>query len=203
MSLRILFISSSTFLQNLRQNIHRLFALVFVGLFTIGQTHAESLSSWTSNSITHLESIWDKGADEIYLPLYTYHMPYAYSQEKINQYTQYPMGIGFGKGLINESGNWEGIYGMTFKDSHGIYQYMVGYGWIPMWNIGDSLDWKYGVGATAFIMSRQDIMNYIPFPGVLPIASISYKNLSLQTSYVPGGQNVGNILFTWAKWTLN
>ena len=172
-------------------------------VFPFGSSYAESISTWTSKSINHLESIWDKGADEIYLPLYTYHMPYAYSQDKINQYTEYPLGIGFGRGLINENGNWEGVYGMTFKDSHGIYQYMVGYGWIPMWNIGESKDWKYGVGATAFIMSRQDIMNYIPFPGVLPIASISYKNLSLQTSYVPGGQNVGNVLFTWAKWTLN
>lgn len=169
----------------------------------IGTTYAESLSTWTSNTITHLESIWDKGTDEIYLPLYTYHLPYAYSQDKINQYTEYPMGIGFGRGLINEKDNWEGIYGMTFKDSHGIYQYMVGYGWIPMWNIGASQDWKYGVGATVFIMSRQDIMNYIPFPGALPIASISYKDLSLQTAYVPGGQNVGNVLFTWAKWALN
>jgi palmitoyl transferase len=166
-------------------------------------THAQTPSNWTTSSISHLESILDKGVDEVYIPLYTYHMPYAYSQEKINQYTEYPMGLGFGRGLMNESGNWEGIYGMTFKDSHGIYQYMFGYGWIPMWNIGDTKDWKYGLGATAFIMSRQDIMHYIPFPGILPIASISYKDLSLQTSYVPGGQNVGNILFTWAKWTLN
>ena len=181
-----------------------LFRVILLSLvLPIGLIQAESISNWTSNSIAHLESIWDKGTDEVYLPLYTYHMPYAYSQDKVNQYTEYPMGIGFGRGLVNESGNWEGVYGMTFKDSHGIYQYMVGYGWIPMWDIGDSKDWKYGVGATAFIMSRQDIMNYIPFPGVLPIASISYKDLSLQTAYVPGGQNVGNVLFTWAKWTLN
>ena len=128
-------------------------------------------------------------------------MPYSYSQEQLDQYTKYPMGIGFGKGLINGSGNWEGIYGMTFKDSHGVYQYVVGYGWIPMWNIGESTDWKYGVGVTTFIMSRQDTMNYIPFPGALPIASISYKDLSLQTTFIPGGKGSGNILFTWAKWT--
>lgn len=197
MKLSILFLAS-------REATKYLCRFVLVSLvFYFGSASAESMSDWTSKSITHLESIWDKGTNEIYLPLYTYHMPYAYSQEKINQYTSIPLGIGFGKGLMNESGNWEGIYGMTFKDSHGIYQYMVGYGWIPMWDIGDSKDWKYGVGATAFIMSRQDIMNYIPFPGVLPIASISYKDLSLQTSYVPGGQNVGNVLFTWAKWTLH
>ena len=45
-------------------------------------------------------------------------------------------------------------------------------------------------------------MNYIPFQGILPIASISYKDLSIQTAYVPGGQNVGNVLFAWAKYSL-
>ena len=178
------------------------FIVLALMCLTTSKVNAQTVSEWFQNTTTHLESIWDKGSNELYVPLYTYHMPYAYSQEKIDQYTEYPMGIGFGRGLINESGNWEGIYGMTFKDSHGIYQYMVGYGWIPMWDIGKNSDWKYGVGATAFIMSRQDIMNYIPFPGVLPIASISYKDFSLQAAYVPGGQNVGNVLFSWAKITL-
>jgi palmitoyl transferase len=178
------------------------FIVLALMCLTTSKVNAQTASEWFQNTTTHLESIWDKGSNELYVPLYTYHMPYAYSQEKIDQYTEYPMGIGFGRGLINESGNWEGIYGMTFKDSHGIYQYMVGYGWIPMWDIGKNSDWKYGVGVTAFIMSRQDIMNYIPFPGVLPVASISYKNISLQAAYVPGGQNVGNVLFSWAKITL-
>jgi palmitoyl transferase len=58
-----------------------------------------------------------------------------------------------------------------------------------------------GAGATVFMMSRQDIFNYIPFPGLLPVGSLGYKNLSLQTSFVPGGDGFGNVLFTWAKWT--
>ena len=182
--------------------MRRRFIAILLLCMPFAAVQAEGVSDWFEATTNHLEAIWDKGGNELYVPLYTYHMPYAYSQEKINQYTEFPLGIGFGKGLMNESGNWEGIYGMTFEDSHGIYQYMVGYGWIPMWNIGNSPDWKYGVGATAFIMSRQDIMNYIPFPGVLPIASISYKDLSIQTAYVPGGQNVGNVLFTWAKYNL-
>lgn len=182
--------------------MRRRFIVFLLLCMPLAAPHAESISDWFQTTTAHLESVWHKGGNELYIPLYTYHMPYAYSQDKINEYTEYPMGIGFGRGLINESGNWEGIYGMTFKDSHGIFQYMVGYGWIPMWSIGNSLDWKYGVGATAFIMSRQDIMNYVPFPGVLPIASISYRDLSIQTAYVPGGQNAGNILFTWAKYNL-
>lgn len=182
--------------------MRRRFIAILLLCLPFAAVQAEGISDWFQATKDHLESIWDKGGNDLYLPLYTYHMPYAYSQETINEYTEVPLGIGFGRGLMNESGNWEGIYGMTFRDSHGIYQYMVGYGWIPMWNIGDSGDWKYGAGGTVFIMSRQDIMNYTPFPSVLPIASISYKDFSIQAAFVPGSQNVGNILFTWAKYNL-
>jgi palmitoyl transferase len=90
---------------------------------------------------------------------------------------------------------------MSFKDSHGVYQYMAGYGWVPTWNLSANRNWKAGAGATVFMMSRQDIFNYIPFPGLLPVGSLSYKNASLQTSFIPGGDGFGNVLFTWAKWT--
>ena len=29
----------------------------------------------------------------------------------------------------------------------------------------------------------------------------SYKNLSAQAAYIPGGQGYGNVLFMWGKWT--
>jgi len=75
---------------------------------------------------------------------------------------------------------------------------MLGYGWIPMWNIGQS-EVKVGAGLTGFLMSRQDYWNGIPFPGVLPVASISYKRASIQAAYVPGGQGNGNVIFMWGK----
>ena len=156
----------------------------------LATTHAESLSDWFQTTTQHLESAWDQGRNELYIPLYTYHMPYAYSQDKINEYTEYPMGIGFGRGLMNESGNWEGIYGMTFKDSHGIYQYMVGYGWIPMWNIGNSADWKYGVGATAFIMSRQDIMNTPPSLAYFRLPQLAIKISAFKLPMCPADKTL-------------
>jgi len=51
-------------------------------------------------------------------------------------------------------------------------------------------------------MSRSNYWNGIPFPGVLPIASLSYKQLSLNAAYIPStGRNNGNVLFMWGKWT--
>ncbi len=172
-------------------------------LFSIFFSPALSAMSFIDKAKVRVNAIIDKGDWELYVPLYTYHMPYAYSPEKISQYTHIPLGIGLGKGSYNKNNNWEGIYGMTFKDSHGIYQYMAGYAWIPNWNLSNNGNWKIGAGATVFMMSRQDINNYIPFPGLLPVGSISYKKANLQTAFVPGGDGFGNVLFTWAKWSFN
>jgi len=89
---------------------------------------------------------------------------------------------------------------MGFSDSHYKPTFMAGYAWVPMWNLGRS-EVKVGVGLSGFLMSRQDYASGIPFPGVLPVASISYKNLAIQAAYVPGGQNNGNVIFMWGKWT--
>lgn len=177
----------------------KFFFFFFLNLCFISISHANT--SLIDSVKSRVETIWNEGDVVGYLPLYTYHMPYAYPPEKIDQYTSIPLGLGIGKGLYNNRGNWEGLYAMSFKDSHGVYQYMAGYGWVPTWNLSANRNWKAGAGATVFMMSRQDIFNYIPFPGLLPVGSLSYKNASLQTSFIPGGDGFGNVLFTWAKWT--
>jgi len=163
-------------------------------------------SGWISqawNTATeHVSTTWDKGDIELYLPIYTWHLPFAYTPDQRSSYTEIPGGFGLGKGRYNDSGNWEGIYAMGFRDSHGDPSFMLGYGWIPTWNVSDT-DVKVGVGLTAFFMSRQDYFGGFPFPAVLPIASASYRNLSLQAAYVPGGKGNGNVLFIWGKWTFN
>ncbi|OVY79712.1 phospholipid:lipid A palmitoyltransferase, partial [Yersinia pestis subsp. microtus] len=41
--------------------------------------------------------------------------------------------------------------------------------------------------------------HYIPLPLPLPLISIEYNRLSLQTTYIPGTYNNGNVLFTWIR----
>jgi lipid IVA palmitoyltransferase len=154
--------------------------------------------NWFGTAWSHAKKTWNEGSIEVYVPFWSYHLPFAYTPSQREQYTEYPAGIGLGKGRINESGNWEGIYAMGFRDSHNDPSYMVGYGWIPMWNIGKS-EIKVGAGLTGFLMSRRDYWNGVPFPGVLPIASLSYKQASLQAAYIPGGQGNGNVIFMWGK----
>ena len=146
----------------------------------------------------HLSDIWHKGDYEVYVPFWTYHLPFAYSAEKRASYTEHPWGGGIGKGLYNASGNWEGIYMMAYQDSHGKPMYTAGYGWVPTWRPLDD-QFKVGVGLTAFLFMRSDIGNYAPIPAALPVASIGYGPVDVQVAYVPGGQGNGNVLFWWAK----
>jgi len=191
-------------------SFHRL-ALVCASFFTFAaaqatndpavSTASEAPSTpWYSTVWTHVQDTWRQGDVEAYIPFLSYHLPFAYTAEKRAQYNEYPAGFGLGKGRYNKSGNWEGMYAMGFRDSHGDPSYMVGYGWVPTWNIGKS-EVKAGVGLTGFLMSRKDYMGGVPFPGVLPVASIGYKNLTAQAAYIPGGQGYGNVLFVWGKWT--
>jgi palmitoyl transferase len=87
---------------------------------------------------------------------------------------------------------------MGFQDSHFKPQWMTGYVWRAVWRPAE--DMRLGLGWTAFVMARADIGHYTPFPGILPTASIGYKKLSLETTYVPGARGAGNVLFFWGKW---
>ncbi len=148
----------------------------------------------------HLSDLWNKGDIEVYVPFWTYHLPFAYSPSQRAGYTEYPAGGGLGKGWYNESGNWEGVYLMGFQDSHGKPMYMGGYGWIPTWNPINEKS-RIGVGLTAFMFMRSDINYYAPTPGILPMGTIGYGPIDVQVAYIPGGQGYGNVLFWWAKYS--
>jgi len=150
--------------------------------------------------LRRLSDIATKGNWELYVPVYTYHMPYAYTQTLLDSYNDNPWGLGFGKGLYNEHNNWEGLFAMEFADSHGHPEYEGGYAWLATWHpFANGV--RTGAGYTAFITARSDYRRYTPFPGVLPVGSIGWKNVDLQSTFVPGMKNNGNVLFTWVKFT--
>ena len=155
---------------------------------------------WYRRIWAPISTAYTEGDLEFYLPLHTHHLRSMYTPEKIASFQETPYGLGVGKGLYNEKGNWEGVYAMAFQDSHFKPMYMAGYGWKSVWR--PSEDVRLGLGYTAALMSRADIFGYVPFPVVLPMASVGYKNFSLEGTFVPGGKGNGNIFFIWAKWEL-
>ncbi len=161
---------------------------------------ADADKSWYQRLWSPIANAFDKGDWEFYLPSRTHHLRSYYTADKIATYQETPYGFGLGTGLYNEHGNWEGVYAMAFQDSHFKPMYMAGYGWKAMWRPAE--DVRLGLGYTAALMSRTDIIGYVPFPIVLPMASVAYKSFSLEGTYVPGGKGFGNIFFIWAKWEL-
>lgn len=147
-----------------------------------------------------LGEIYRNGETEVYLSGIAYHDRSSYGADKIAELNEKAYGIGFGKSITNENGNYESIYAMAFLDSHSDPQYNVGYMWQKIFklNRGNSV----GVGYTAGVMSRADIANRFPIPFALPAASLNIGKVSLMAVLIPklnGGINHGNVLFIFAK----
>lgn len=162
----------------------------------ISQATCEYSWSMIASACQHVEDTWNEGGNDLYLPLHAHHLRFAYTDEKIDSFNENSWGIGYGRSHYVD-GNWEGLYAMTFLDSHSDLEPMLGYGYQWMWGKQDAL--HAGLGYTVFITSRSDVFNYMPFPAALPIASINYNKVSLNGTYVPGGKGNGNILFFWSR----
>ncbi|AOB32448.1 lipid A palmitoyltransferase [Bordetella sp. H567] len=159
----------------------------------------DNVPNWAQGACARLDQIWNQGGDELYMTGYAWHIRSAYSAEKIKSFREESWGGGWGKGIYDEDGDWQGLYGMAFLDSHGHVEPVAGYGYQKIGRIGQN--WRFGIGYTAFLTARQDIFHYIPFPGILPLASVGYDKATFYATYIPGGKGNGNVLFMFAKWT--
>jgi lipid IVA palmitoyltransferase len=158
----------------------------------------ESDSFYTRAKIS-LNKTWQSTDYELYVPVYVWHNRSKYTSEKIDEFNEQPWGLGIGKYRYDEDGDWHGLYAMAFLDSHNDIEPIAGYGFEKNFHVSENLN--LGLGYTAGVTMRKDL-NYIPIPLILPLLSVQYKRLAVQSTYVPGGEGNGNILFTWLRWTL-
>jgi palmitoyl transferase len=152
-------------------------------------------TGWFGKVKREFGTVWKDGSIEVYVPFLTYHLPFWYTEERIEEFCQYPMGAGVGRGLASATGTWRGITPMLFLDSHCDPEPFLGYGWVKNWG---SPALNVGLGYTAFITMRSDF-NYIPLPGILPVFSFQSGPVAIQGTYLPGVGKDGNVLFLWAK----
>lgn len=146
-----------------------------------------------------LQQIWYTGKNELNVPAYAWHNRYYYSNHK--DYNENPWGGGLGKSFYDEDGDWHGLYAFAFLDSHKNIEPIAGYGFEKMLHFNDKT--AIGAGYTLLVTSRPDILHSIPFPGILPLVAITHRRATLMFIYVPGKENIGNVLFVLAKWVLN
>jgi palmitoyl transferase len=168
---------------------------------TFGTAFAEDQASsgaWT-RAQNSLSQTWQSENVELYVPINTWHNRNYYRSEKIDEFNERPWGLGVGKYRFDDDGDWNAFYAMAFQDSHRHIEPVIGFGFQKMWHPTENT--RLGAGYTVGLTMRED-MHYIPLLGILPLVSVEYKQIALQSTYVPGGDGNGNILFTWLRWQI-
>jgi hypothetical protein len=72
-----------------------------------------------------------------------------------------------------------------FKDSLGEPSYMAGGGVKRRFRLVSD-DFYVDLGVIAFLMTRDDVKNNQPFPGVLPAMTVGGKRIAVNFTYLPG-----------------
>lgn len=155
-------------------------------------------SAWSAVQDS-LSQTWQSTNYDLYIPVNAWHNRHYYSAEKIDSYNEDPWGLGVGKHRFDDDGDWHALYGMAFLDSHNKVEPIVGYGFQKMWRPTDNF--HLGAGYTIGVTMREE-MHYIPIPVIAPLLSVEYKQIAVQSAYIPGGKGNGNLLFTWLRWQM-
>ncbi|MCU6432268.1 hypothetical protein LPB67_00580 [Undibacterium sp. Jales W-56] len=146
----------------------------------------------------------DDGQLSLMLSGYAHHGRGTYTAERIAELNEKAWGLGFSKNLRDSKDNEEMLYGMVISDSHFKPQWMAGY--VYQWMRPLSSNVEAGLGYTALLISRTDYFSNVPFPAVLPVASIGTKSSKLMATYVPRfSRNKGNgdVLLVFVRFDLN
>lgn len=155
---------------------------------------------WFKPACIQLTNTWTKGSIDLYATGYAWHNRYLYSEAKLRTYNEGAFGGGIGKGYDDDDGDWNSLYTLAFLDSHKNVEPVAGYAFIKTTYFSENT--RAGIGYTILVTARPDIFKGRPFPGALPLVSVSYRRLSLFATYIPGAQGAGNVLFCFAKYTL-
>lgn len=168
-------------------------------LATSSSNTCEKWHPWSTAACKRLHAILHEGSTDLYLSGYAWHNRYTYTPQKIRSFNENAWGGGFGKSMYDEKGNWHSLYFMAFLDSHSHVQPLGGYSWQKIFRPTENV--RLGAGFTAFLTSRVDIYQNIPFPGVVPLVTVGYKQVTLNAIYIPGARGAGNVLFLAGRYT--
>jgi palmitoyl transferase len=159
---------------------------------------------WWKQAKDKTVDIYNNGELSLMLSGYARHGRNTYTPERIKELNELAWGMGFSSAIRDKKDNEESIYAFAISDSHFTPQLMAGYAYQWMKPLGDRVE--AGLGVTGLLISRTDYFGGIPFPGVLPIASIGTRSTKLMAAYIPRvSRNKGNgdVLLLFLRIDLN
>lgn len=143
-----------------------------------------------------------QGDSSLLVPINVLHMRFYYTPEQIANYTEWPLGVGFGRTRVDDTTS-RMVFALTMQDSFGDLEYEVGYVWLRnRYPIAGHRTFHLGFGYSLNLLVRRKF-GYYPVPVVLPMASIGYRRFTVGATYVPGVAGIGNVLVTGAHLMLD
>lgn len=173
--------------------------LLILSLSFVCKAEEQNTQSFTKSVKSTFCNILKSKDYSLLIPVNTWHNRLTYDKEKIDSYNERPWGLGFSKDYIDANNNRHSLFFMKFQDSHNRTEPFFGYAYTARWALNKKRDFFLLAGGTLGITAREEY-DYIPFPAPLPIFGLEYKNFVLENTYIPGGKNNGNVLFTWIRW---
>ena len=151
-------------------------------MLTTTSAHAwecKDWGEWFNDRCVGTKEAWEHGDWNLMVPFYTWHAPWAYNNRDVQN--SYPLGAGIARSA-DKGRDTDMLVAMAFQDSHYKPMYVAGYGYLYNW--GEQRSFHTGVGFAAVLWARSE-SNYIPIPGVAPIASVGFSRFSVMGTYLP------------------
>lgn len=159
--------------------------------------------SWVEKGCRRVVDTYEQGGSELLVSGYSYHLPSTYTPGKRAELNSQAWGGGWGRTVEDPNGDTHTVAVFAFLESHKRVQWNLGYMYFTYWGAREGL--QPGLGYTAMLVQRPDIASGFPFPAVLPLASLRYKQATLVATYIPtlnGGINNGSTLYVFGRYTL-
>jgi len=148
-------------------------SLLLISIFHIQATHAGELHFVLNGKSIHLNKVPGQTLNER-----NYGAGFQYEFNRINK-------------------NWVPFLNAGgFTDSYNKPSYYVGGGFVHRFRLPNNIQgFHLDAGLTGFVMTKADVNDNEPFPGILPMVSIGNKRVALNITYIPKITDIGTDLW--------
>ena len=189
-------------------SLRRATAGIFASTFAVVAMPAHAaecadLWDWFDKGCRRIVDTYDNGGNELLLSGYAYHVPRTWTPERRPELNSNTWGAGWGRTVEDPDGDTHTVFALAFEDSHRRVELQVGYSWSTFWGPRDGV--QVGLGYTAMIVQRPDLLNGYPFPAVLPLLSVRVQKATMVLTYIPtvsGGVNHGSTAYVMGRFAL-